>query len=64
MINDLNDIRICEQMAKARRNFDLVNHLMAEGGNHALFLTCKNVRDAMDEVMNRLNEIHREKGKP
>jgi hypothetical protein len=57
MINNMNDLKLCEHMSKLRRNQELLNHIWAEGGNHAMFLALKNIFDAADDAMHRLNEL-------
>ena len=57
MINNLNDLELCEHISKLRRNSELLNHVWAEGGNKAMFLALKNIFDAADEAMHRLNVL-------
>ena len=57
VINNMNDVELCEHILKIRRNFALLNHVWAEGGNNAMFLALKNIYDASDEAMFRLNQL-------
>ena len=57
MINNMNDVELCEHILKLKRNTALLNHVWAEGGNNAMFLALKNIFDAADEAMHRLNVI-------
>lgn len=63
MINDLNDAELCEHYRKMKRNFELVNHIWAQGGNKALFLVSQNILNATTDFQQRLNQLQ-PKGKP
>ena len=57
MINNMNDIELCDHIARLKRNHDVLNHVWAQGGNHAMFLALKNIFDAADAAMHRLNQL-------
>lgn len=61
MINNMNDVELCDHILKIRRNHALLNHVWAEGGNHAMFLALKNIFDAADAAMERLNKLQTKK---
>lgn len=64
MINNMNDLELCEHVMKLKRNHALLNHVWAEGGNKAMFLALKNIFDAADDAMHRLNQLQTMKDAP
>lgn len=60
MINNMNDLELCDSMALLSSNFDLLNHLWAEGGNAAMKHSLSQIIKGAEEAKKRIEEIEKE----